>query len=101
MSILNGALEAEKNVIPLGKHLLLEHLTQSKTKGGLHLPETAKQDYGLKVLALGEDVKKKAKVGDLVAVDQRGLSNIKMEGIADNLLLCHEDAVLAAIRPKK
>jgi len=56
---------------------------ENKTKGGLHIPdsagEQAPQKYG-KVLSMGEDVTKEIKIGDTVSFHQRAGMDVLHEG---------------------
>ena len=91
----------KRDVKPLGKQLLVHAIKKSTTDGGIVLPDSARQDEGLKLIAIGPESKKKGlKVGDFLAVDARGLSSVVYEGVPDDYFLCNEDAVLATINFK-
>lgn len=91
----------ERKVTPLQNYVLLENIKKSETKGGILLPDSAHQDFGMMVIEKGDKCEnKKLKVGDYVAVSGN-LAGIKLEGVPDNLFLVKEDNIIATVNPKK
>ncbi len=92
-------------VKPLGERVLIKRLEEeSKTEGGIYLPETAKEkSHKGEVIAVGEG--KKLKNGEIVALsvrkndkvlfDKFGGTEVKIEG--EEYIILKEDDILAII----
>lgn len=63
---------------PLFNQVLIQVLTESKTAGGLHLPEGSKVDKGLKVIAIGKECKY-VRPGDFIVFGGNSISTLKDE----------------------
>ncbi len=93
------------NVKPLGEKVLIKRLAvESKTAGGIVLPDTAKEKPKEgKIVALGdgkllkngERTKFQVKKGDRVLFTSYGGSEVKIDG--EEYLLMAEDEILAVI----
>jgi len=69
-------------IIPLASNVVLEPKKEEvKTKGGIILPDTASKEQSQigKVIAVGPDVKKELKIGDVVLYDKFGLEEVEIE----------------------
>ena len=96
---------ANPNIRPLGQNVLLRRLeAESKTKGGIYLPDTAKEKPREgEVLALGEgeigkDGKRKefqVKAGDRVIFSSYAGTEVKMSG--EEYLIIGEDDILGVV----
>lgn len=90
---------------PLGDHILIRRVeAQSMTKGGIVLPESAKEKpkEGIvlalgdgKLLETGERSKFQVKVEDRVLFSSYAGTEIKVDG--EDLMLVREDEILAII----
>jgi len=94
-------------IVPLGENILVKRLEAvGKTKGGIVLPDTAKEKPKEgRVIALGDgkllDDGKRAKFtvkkGDRILFESYGGTEITVEG--EEYLVMSEDKVLAVIQP--
>ena len=84
---------------PLGDKVLIEPKTQAKTKSGIVLPDSAKEEpQEGKILAVGtgEKVAKLGlKKGDMVLYEKYGPEKIKIEG--KEILIAKGEDILAVI----
>ncbi|MDH3592358.1 MAG: co-chaperone GroES [Planctomycetota bacterium] len=93
------------NIRPLGQNVLLRRLeAEEKTKGGIYLPDTAKEKPREgEVLAIGEgevgkDGKRKdfqVKTGDRVIFSSYAGTEVKMAG--EEFLIISEDDILGVV----
>lgn len=94
------------NIKPLSDHLLIEPLpSEEKTKSGLYLPESAKEERPEqgkivaagpgKKLTSGKIVPLNVKVGDRVLFTKYGPNEIKIDG--KEYLIAREEDILAII----
>ncbi len=84
-------------VKPLGDRVLVKMIeSETKTKGGIYIPETAqeKTQEGI-VVAIGDDEAIKVKVKDQVIYDKYAGSSIKIDG--EEQLIVKIGDVLAVI----
>lgn len=82
---------------PLGERILLKMVeSETKTAGGIYIPETAqeKTQEGV-VLAVGDDESINVKVKDRVIYDKYAGSTIKVDG--EEQLIVKIDDILAVI----
>ena len=95
------------NIKPLGQRVLVKRIeAETKTAGGLFLPDTAKEKpQEAEVLALGtgkddegKDVKDlfTVKVGDKVLISKYGGTEVKIDG--EDFLIMREDDILGVIQ---
>lgn len=92
-------------VKPLGDRVLIKRLEEeSKTEGGIYLPETAKEkSYKGEVIVAGEGKRLKngeiiplsVKKNDKVIFDKFGGTEVKIEG--EEYIILKEDDILAII----
>lgn len=69
-------------IMPLGNNVVIEPKKEEvKSKGGIILPDTANKEQSQigKVIAVGPDVKKELKSGDVVLYDKYGLEEVEIE----------------------
>ena len=88
------------NIKPLSDRVLVEPAAaESKTAGGIYIPDTAKEKPQKgKVVAVGggkEDYKMTVKVGDMVLYGKYSGTELKLEG--SDYLMMREDDILAII----
>jgi len=96
---------AKEKIKPLGDHVLIRRVeAESKTKGGIVLPESAKEKprEGIvlavgdgRMLDSGERQAFQVKVEDRVLFSSYAGTEIKVQG--EDLLLVREDEILAVI----
>lgn len=89
----------DKVVKPLGKQVLVECITANKTEGGIHLPDSAKQEKGNRVLAVGDECRK-VKKGNIIVFNSTKVALLKMPGVPENWFLIPEEDILATIENK-
>ena len=90
-----------KNIIPLGKRILVRREDPIKMKGSLYLPDAAKekQREGI-VIALGSvRTSSPLDIGDRVLFNPYAGAEVK--GYDEDLLLLLEDDVLCIIEPEE
>jgi chaperonin GroES len=89
----------EIKVQPLGARVLIRPDTEaeSRTSGGLYIPETAKEkpQTGF-VIAIGDDEDIKVEIGQKVLFPKYSGAEIKLEGV--NHLIMDSDDILAIIK---
>ena len=95
------------NLQPLGDRVIVKPLkAEEKTKGGIVLPDTAKEKpQEGEIVAVGkgkvlEDGKIRAlevKVGDRVLYGKYSGTEVKLKKGEDDLLIMHEDDILAVV----
>jgi len=87
-------------VKPLGDRVLVKMVEmETKTAGGIYIPQTAqeKTQEGVGVLAVGDDEAVKVKPKDRVIYDKYAGSTIKIEG--EEQLIVKMSDILAVIQP--
>ena len=92
---------------PIGDRVVVQPLKpEEKTKGGIVLPDTAKErpQEGKvvavgpgKVLDNGERREMQVKVGDKVIYGKYSGTEVKLHGDDEELLILHEDDILAIV----
>ena len=97
---------AALNLKPLGDKVIVEVLSaQDRTKGGIILPDTAKEKPqeakvlavgSGKILANGKVVPPEVKAGDRVLFGKYSGNEVKIDG--KELLIIHQDDILAVIK---
>lgn len=96
------------NLQPLGDRVIVKPLeAEEKTKGGIVLPDTAKEKpQEGEIVAVGkgkvlDDGKTKelgVKVGDRVLYGKYSGTDVKLRDGDDDLLIMHEDDILAIVK---
>ncbi|MCX6763343.1 MAG: co-chaperone GroES [Candidatus Moranbacteria bacterium] len=89
----------KENIQPLGENILVKPMeAETKTKSGIVIPETAKEDRPQqgKVMAVGDDKKIKVKKGQIVIFAKYGGTEIKVAG-QEYLIVKNED-ILAVVK---
>lgn len=96
------------NLQPLGDRVIVKPLeAEEKTKGGIVLPDTAKekpQEGEIvaagkgKVLDNGKPKELEVKVGDRVLYGKYSGTEVKLKDGDDDLLIMHEDDILAIVK---
>ncbi|MCK4906860.1 MAG: co-chaperone GroES [Spirochaetes bacterium] len=83
---------------PLGDRVLIKiSESDSKTKGGLYIPDTAKEKTQEgSVIAVGESEDISVKVNDVVLYDKYAGTNIKIDG--DEHLIVKNDDLIAIVK---
>ena len=85
-------------VRPLGERVLVKMLEgESKTAGGIYIPQTAqeKTQEGV-VIAIGDDEEIKVKVNDKIIYDKYAGTTIKIDGV-DHLVLKASDIIAVVV----
>ena len=83
---------------PLGERVLVKMLEgESKTAGGIYIPQTAqeKTQEGV-VIAIGDDEEIKVKVNDKIIYDKYAGTTIKIDGV-DHLVLKASDIIAVVV----
>ena len=82
------------SIQPLGDRVLVKVLeSESKTKGGLYIPDAAKEKTTQgTVIAIGSSEDIKVKVGDSVLYDKYAGASVAVDGV-DHLVLRNDDLI--------
>ena len=86
-----------KVIVPIGSQVLCKLVKKDATASGIALPETAQQEEGFVVLAMGEKVNK-VKKGDFILFKNKESVAIKFEGLPENLFLVREEDILGTVK---
>ncbi len=85
-------------VIPLGKRVLVKRSEAKTTKGGIFLPETAKEKPKQgEVVAVGPELELKLNVGDQVLFAAYSGTEVKTEEQGVEYLIMAEDDILCVL----
>ena len=89
-----------KIVVPVGDYVLFKQIKKSETDGGIILPDAVPQDFGFRVLSVGEDVKR-CKKGDDIIFPAKTPIQIMNEGCEKDIYLIEEKFIVGIIKRTK
>jgi chaperonin GroES len=88
-----------EQIVPLGENILVQTIKEeAKTKSGLVLPDTVKEDRPQegKVIAVGSDKKIKVKKGQKIIFAKYSGTEIKLNN--EDFLIIKNDDILAVVK---